>query len=135
MRIQTKILKSCKARVFQTQIALWTTELKKRRRDGYNHDSKISKLVAAFKEKKEFSRLSKKKKQFIHSEEDWFLELQIEKRYLHNRTVEAVKIIRECEEYIDTLHRQKRVLAGDARKNKARRPRRARRSYRSSPTN
>jgi hypothetical protein len=91
--------------------------------------------VAAFKEKKEFSRLSKKKKQFIHSEEDWFLELQIEKRYLHNRTVEAVKIIRECEEYIDTLHRQKRVLAGDARKNKARRPRRARRSYRSSPTN
>ena len=91
--------------------------------------------MAAFKERKEFNRLNKKKKQFIHSEEGWFLELKAEKEYLPRRVVEAVNIIKECREYIDTLHRQKRVLAGDARKNKARRPRRARRSYRSSPTN
>ncbi len=91
--------------------------------------------MATFKQQKEYAKLSKKKKQFVHIEEDWFLELQIEKRYLHERVVEAVKAIRECEEHIDTLHRQKRVLAGDARKHKAKRPRRARRGNRPSATN
>lgn len=116
-------------RVFQAQIAMWKTELEQRRRDGWGHDNKVSRMVAAFKKQKQFEKLSRNKKQFVHENEDWYLDLQVEKQYFHERIVEAVERIRECEGYIDTLHRQKRVLAGDVRKHKARGPRRARRSY------
>lgn len=122
-------------RVYQTQENLWRKELETRRSDGWQYDNKVSKMVGAFKAQKQFQKLSKTKKQFVHAEEDWFLELQAKKQYFQERTVEAVERIKECGEYIDTLHRQKRVLVGDVRKHKTRSARRPRRSNRPCPAN
>jgi predicted RecB family endonuclease len=83
------------------QIKLWKKEKKRRSRDLYPVQNKISRRVV------EYRRSSKRSQEMNFKDEDWYKKLKEKEKLLHNRVVECAHHIRKLGNKIDSLHRPK----------------------------